>query len=89
MQETYDVCYEPVDQGRTDVLSDNNTQDLNGFQIRCEFVRGNDPSFGAQQSLDPLLFNVGVLLLEGVREPEGNNWKSRFIALHGPMASLE
>ncbi len=39
------------------------------------------PSLGSKESLDPLLLNFRVLLLEFVGEAEGDDWKSGFILL--------
>jgi hypothetical protein len=56
------------------LLPNNDTKNLNTFQVGSKLVVGDDPSLGSQKSLDPFLLNFRVLFLEVVGEPEGYDW---------------
>jgi hypothetical protein len=63
------------------MLPDNDPKNLNVFQVGGKLVVGDNPPFGSQKSLNPLLLDFRVFLLETVGEPECHNWEAFYIVL--------
>lgn len=76
------VANETVDESLGHILANDYAKNLDLFYIRREIVVGDDPAFDAEESLDPLLLDVRVLLFEVVVETEGDDWKTSVVVFN-------
>lgn len=60
---------------------------LSLLQVWWELIVGHNPAFASQQSLDPLLLDIGELLSEVVGEVEGDDRESRRVRSDLAIAS--
>lgn len=81
IEQTYNICDEPLNQHLADRLPDDDPQDLDFTQVGSEFIIGNDPTLGTEESLNPLLLDFWILSTISFREPEGNDGKAWHVAL--------
>jgi hypothetical protein len=82
--------YERVQRGYTwrETFSDNDSEDFRLLLIRRKRVVGDDPTLDAEERAHGRLVDMGVFLLELVRQTEGDDGETRFVTFGIIMAEV-